>query len=213
MIIFVATLLTAFAMQPDSDAYQLNREGRTLLDQHRYAAAARVFRQAVDRAGSELGPRDPATAMILRNLALAYVHTGNSAAAEQSAKLAYSIIESRFGPADPALTPILNVLAEYYASIGRIGEAQRASEQAVSIGPWAGAHYGVALHNLGALREFSGDFEGAASFYRRAVDVKIETLGAEHPYVALSRAALKRVQRGKHLAARPSSLSLEQAGY
>lgn len=212
MIILVASLLT-LAAQPDIDAYQLNREGRTLLDQHRYAAAARVFRRAADRAESELGPRDPATAMILRNLALAYVQTGNSPAAEQAAKLAYSIIESRFGPADPALTPILNVLAECYASTGRVEESQRASEQAVSIGPWAGAHYGIALHNLGALREFSGDFESAASFYRRAVDVKTETLGAEHPYVALSRAALQRVQRGKYVAARPGPLNLEQAGY
>lgn len=207
MNLFVASLLTVFAIQ-EPDAYRLNREGRNLLDQHRYAAAARVFRQAVNKAGTELGPRDPATAMILRNLALAYVQTGNAAEAEQSAKLAYAIIESRFGAADPGLTPILNVLAECYASKERVGEAQRASEQAVSIGPMAGVHYGIALHNLGALREFSGDLAGAASFYRRAIDVKIETLGAEHPYVALSRAALQRVQHGKYLAMGPIKLAL-----
>jgi tetratricopeptide (TPR) repeat protein len=208
MIILVASLLTAFAIQPDSDAYRLNREGRNLLDQHRYTAAARAFRQAVDRAESELGPRDPATAMMLRNLALAYVHTGNSAAAEESAKLAYSILESRFGAAEPGLTPVLNVLAECYAASGRIAEAQRASEQAVSIGPSAGAHYGTALHNLGALLEYQGDLGGAASLYRRAIDVKIEILGAEHPYVALSKAALRRVERGEHVAAAPVKLEL-----
>jgi tetratricopeptide (TPR) repeat protein len=208
MILFVASLLTAFALQ-DSDAYQLNRDGRNLLDQHRYAAAARVFREAVDKAGAELGPRDPATAMILRNLALAYVQTGNAAEAERTAKLAYAIIESRFGAADPGLTPILNVLAECYASKKRVGEAQRASERAVSIGPLAGVHYGIALHNLGALREFSGDLAGAASFYSRAIEVKSETLGAAHPYVALSRAALQRVRHGKYLAAgRPIRLEL-----
>jgi tetratricopeptide (TPR) repeat protein len=194
MILFVALLISAFTT-PDSDAYRLNREGRKLLDQHRYPAAARVFRRAVERAGSELGPSDPATAMILRNLALAYIQTGNSAGAEHSAKLAYSIIESRFGSSDPGLTPILNVLTECYAATGRTEEALRTAEQAVSIGPWAGAHYGIALHNLGALREFSGDLDGAASFYRRAIEVKTETLGAEHPYVALSRAALRRIQR------------------
>ena len=198
MIILVASLLTAFAIQ-DSDAYRLNREGRILLDQHRYAAAARVFRHAVDRAKADLGPRDPATAMMLRNLALAYIQTGDAAAAEESGKLAYSIIESRFGSADPALTPILNVLAECYASRGRVEEALKASEQAVAIGPSAGAHYGTALHNLGALREFSGDLRAAADFYRRAVDVKTKALGAEHPYVALSRAALRRVQRGEQV--------------
>lgn len=209
MIILVASLLTAFAMQ-DSDAYRLNREGRNLLDQHRYAAAARVFRRAVDRAEADLGPRDPATAMMLRNLALAYIQTGDAAAAERSGKLAYSVIEARLGPADPALTPILNVLTECYASTGRVAEAVSASEQAVAIGPAAGAHYGTALHNLGALREFSGDLQAAANFYRRAIDVKIRVLGAEHPYVALSRAALRRVQHGEQLA---GSIRLERAGY
>lgn len=199
MTIFVASLLTVLAF--DSDSYRLNSEGRTLLDQHQYTAAARVFRRAVDRAESELGPREPATAMMLRNLALAYVHTGDAVGAERSAKAAYSIMESRFGPNDPSLTPVLNVLAECYAATGRVEEAQRASEQAVLLGPSAGVHYGIALHNLGALLEFSGDLGGAASRYRRAIEVKIETLGAEHPYVALSRAALRRVQRGESLAA------------
>jgi tetratricopeptide (TPR) repeat protein len=209
MIILVASLLTAFAIQ-DSDAYRLNREGRHLLEQHHYAAAARVFRHAVDRAEADLGPRDPARAMMLRNLALAYIQTSDAAAAEQSGKLAYSIIESRFGSADPALTPILNVLAECYASTGRIAEALKASEHAVAIGSSAGAHYGTALHNLGTLREFSGDLRAAADFYRRAIDAKIGALGAEHPYVALSRAALRRVQRGEQLA---GSIQLERAGY
>jgi tetratricopeptide (TPR) repeat protein len=208
MIILVVSLLTAFAMQ-DPDAYRLNREGRNLLDQHRYAAAARVFRLAVDKAGNELGADDPATAMMLRNLALAYVQTGDFAAAEQAAKLAYSVIESRFGVADPALTPILNVLAEGYAGSGRIDEAERVSEEAVSIGALAGAHYGIALQNLGALREYSGDFTGAAALYRRAITVKIETLGAAHPYIASSRAALRRVERQRNVA---GTFKLEIAG-
>ena len=142
--------------------------------------------------------------MMLRNLSLAYIQTGDAEAAERTGKLAYSIVESRFGPADPALTPILNVLTECYASTGRVAEALKASEQAVSIGPSAGAHYGTALHNLGALREYSSDFQSAAEFYRRAVDVKIGALGAEHPYVALSRAGLRRARR---------AIKLEHAGY
>src|SRR5277367_6467873 len=100
MILLTASLLSFFTMQPataDSEAYQLNRQGRVLLEQHRYGSAVRAFRRAVERAESEIGPQDPVTAMMRRNLALAYVHTGNSAAAEQFAKLALSIVESRFG--------------------------------------------------------------------------------------------------------------------
>jgi tetratricopeptide (TPR) repeat protein len=198
MIIFIASLLTGFAVQPD--AYQLNSQGRDLLDQHRYAAAVRVFRRAVDKAETGIGPDDPATAMILRNLALAYVQSGDTASAEQTAKLALAIIESRFGRDEPGLTPVLNVLAECYAASGRMAEAQRASQRAVSIGPEAGVHYGIALHNMGALREYSGDAEDAASFYRRAIAVKSEMLGAGHPHVALSKAGLRRVEQRRHLA-------------
>jgi tetratricopeptide (TPR) repeat protein len=200
MTILLASLLTAFAMQPD--AYQLNRTGRDLLDQHRYAAAAHAFRQAAEKADTQIGPQDPATAMILRNLALAYAQTGNSIAAEHTAKRAFSIIESRFGSAEPALTPILNVLAECYASSGRIAEAQRAAERAVEIGPLAGAHYGVALHNLGAIHEYLGDWDGAAAWYRQSIAVKIETLGAAHPYVVLTKQALRRVQQHDSIAVR-----------
>ena len=218
MTILIASLLT-LAIQPsaamDQDAYQLNRQGRELLDRHRYPAAVEVFRLAVDRAVSELGPMDPATAMIRRNLALAYTQTGDSAAAEQSAKLALSAMESRFGPADPGLTPILNVLAECYASSGKIEEAERVSGQAIAIGQSAGVHFGIALHNLGALREFSGDAVGAASFYRRAIVVKTESLGAAHPHVQMSKAALRRVDHGRLISVnqkRPLILELAGSG-
>jgi tetratricopeptide (TPR) repeat protein len=199
MIIFIASVLTVFAIQPGtaSEAYRLNSQGRILLDQHHYSAAVRVFREAVNKAETGIGPDDPATAMILRNLALAYVENGNARSAEQTAKLALSIIESRFGPAEPGLTPVLNVLAECYAASGRVAEAQSISERAVSIGPDAGVHYGIALHNLGALHEYSGDAEGAASFYRRAIAVKSEVLGAGHAHVRFSKAALRRVEQSE----------------
>lgn len=199
MIPLAASFLTFVAMTPaaDSGAYQLNNQGRLLLDQHRYSSAVRVFRRAVDRASSDVGPNDPATAMILRNLALAHLQGGNAQAAEPPVQRALSIMESQFGPSDPSLTPILNVLAECYAATGHIAEALQASERAVSIGPAAGAHYGTALHNLGALREFSGDLDAAATCYRRAVAAKTETLGAGHPYVALSKSALKRVVKSE----------------
>ena len=119
----------------------------------------------------------------------------------QSAKLAYSKIESRFGSDEPGLTPILNVLAECYAASGRVADAEEGfQERAVSLGPLAGVHFGVALQNLGALREYSGDFAGAATLYRRAIDVKVATLGSAHPYVALARAALRRVERQRSVA-------------
>ena len=210
MLTFVASLLILTQQALSPDAYRLNRQGKELLEQRRYAAAARAFEKAVDLADSELGAGDPATAMMLRNLALAQVHGGNLAAAEQTAARALSIMEEKFGMSDPALTPILNVLAECYASGGRIADAQRLSERAVSMGSDAGVHYGIALQNLGAIHEYSGDFVVASSFYRKAIAVKSEALGAAHPHVALSKSALRRVDGSQQIAARSGSLKLEQ---
>ena len=208
MIIPIVSLLTLFAVQPD--ALDLNRQGRDLLDQHRYSAARRVLQQAADNAQADFGPRDPATAMILRNLALAQIESGDPAAAERTARLALSIFESRFGKADAGLVPILNVLAESYVSLGRLGDAQCAEQRAVSIGSAAGTHFGIALHNLGAIREMSGDRADAECLYQRAIAVKIETLGASHPYVLLSKEALHRVQRQDQFAMdRPHMIRLE----
>ena len=209
MITLIASLL-AIRLQTTPDAYQLNHQGKELLDQRRYSAAVAVFRQAVERAESDFRPADPGTAMIRRNLALAYVQTRDLEAGEKAARLALSAMESRFGSADPGLTPILNVLAECYASAGRTEEAERATERAIAIGPLAGVHFGTALHNLGALHEFSGDADGAASFYRRAIGVKTEALGASHPHVQMSRAALRRVEHPRSLSRK--AMNLELAG-
>lgn len=211
MIPFIVSLLIltaqpALPVQPD--AYQLNRHGRELLDQRHYKDAIKIFRQAADRARSELGSKSPATAMILRNLALAYVQDGKISDAEKSAHRAYTIIESQFGSAEPGLTPILNVLAECYASSGRVAEAEEATKNAVAIGPLAGAHFGTALHNMGALDEYSGDLEGAAVYYRRAIEVRLKTLGSTHPFVELSKAALRRVGRGQFIATASAKLDL-----
>ena len=217
MLIPIASLLTVLTFQPDpevmeADAIQLNREGRDLLARHQYIASIRVFKRAVQRAAVDLGPGDPATAMILRNLALAYLQVGDVAAAEPAANLALSIFETRFGTKDVGLTPILNVLAECYASTGRLEVARRITERAIALGEDAGPHYGTALHNLGALHELSGDFEGAASFYTRAIAAKSESMGSAHPHVALSRAALRRVQRREMLSIGPRvPVRLEQA--
>ena len=213
MSIQVASLLIIGTFDSwQGDAYQLNRQGRELLAHHRYQESLRVFRRAADRAVVDLGPGDPATAMILRNLALAYIEAGDAAEAEAPAVLALSIFEAKFGPQDVGLSPILNVLAECYASTGRLQAAERAEQRAISIGADARAHYGTALHNLGAIYELSGDPVGAAAWYFRAITVKTEMLGASHPYVALSKAALKRVERQERLAVAPRhAIRLEQA--
>src|SRR5437763_14681160 len=115
-----------------------------------------IARQALQVASASYGPRHPATAMMLRNLALAFEQAGYHNYATRYAGEALAILQAQFGPADPSLVPALNVLAEAAASEGRYVDAERFARRAVSIGPDAGAHYEIAVHNLTAIRNLGG---------------------------------------------------------
>ena len=150
-------------------------------------------RAAVHVAERTLGAEHPATAMMLRNLALSYEEAGLYNRAETTAKRSLAILEGAFGPTDVSLTPVLNVLTETYAAQGRFTEARRFAMRAVDIGPGAEVHYATALYNAGAVFESLGEMENAREYYKRALSAREAWLGAGHPYVTLTRAAVARV--------------------
>ena len=164
-------------------------------------------RAAVNTAEEAFGPTHPATAMILRNLALAYQQAGLYCRAETTAQRSLAILEAVFGPADVSLTPVLNVLTETYAAQGRYIEARRFAMRAVAIGPDAEAHYATALHNLGAVFENEGKINEAKEYYRRALSAREALLPVGHPHIELTRAALARVS------ANPNTVSLWRSGF
>jgi tetratricopeptide (TPR) repeat protein len=126
-------------------------------------------REAVRAAESSHGPQHPATAMMVRNLALAFAEAGYNNQAEHYAQQALSILEARFGSSDVTLVPALNVLTEAYAAEGRYSEAVRTGMRAVAIGPDAGPHYAVALHNVAAVLERQGKRRQAVDYYARSL--------------------------------------------
>jgi tetratricopeptide (TPR) repeat protein len=128
-----------------------------------------VAREAVRTAEASYGAQHPATAMMVRNLALAFAEAGYSKQAEHYAQQALNILETRFGSSDVSLVPALNVLTEAYAAEGRYSEAVRAGLRAVAIGPEAGPHYAVALHNVAAVLERQGKRKQALEYYARAL--------------------------------------------
>ena len=149
---------------------------------------------AVKTAEKTFGPEHPVTAMMLRNLALSYEEAGLYDQAEVTAKQSLAILEAVFGAADVSLTPSLNVLTETYVAEGRYRDARRVAMRAVEIGPDAEAHYATALHNLGAVFESVGRFDEAREYYQRALAAREMWLTANHPHVAMTRAALKRME-------------------
>ena len=152
MYLMSFTLVTALAAA-QSTPYQLNDTVKRLLSAGENSAAVGVARQAASSAEVKLGPADPATAMMLRNLALAYLGISETGRAEASAKRALAILEARFSSSDVSLVPVLNVLTETYTAEGRFDDACAVAERAVGIGPDAGPHYAIARHNLKAITQ------------------------------------------------------------
>lgn len=165
--------------------------------QGRNVAEIRSARQAVDAATATFGPEHPATAMMLRNLALAMEQGGYYGESESYAKRSLTILEATFGSSDVSLVPALNVLVETYAVQGRLGEAKRLALRAVAIGPDAGPHYATALHNLAAVMAAEGKTNEAAEFFRQA-------MAAGHPYEEGTQGLLSRAaKRNRRLALVP----------
>lgn len=156
--------------------------------------SVRTARIALENASATYGPQHPATAMMLRNLALAFEQSGFHNLAVTYAGQSISILETRFGPKDPSLVPALNVLSEALASESRYAEAETVARRAVAIGPDAATHYATALQNLGGILEMQGKLQAAASAYRQALAARESLLPAGHPHTELTRAALLRVE-------------------
>ena len=128
-----------------------------------------VARQAMQEAEATYGSQHPATAMMIRNFALALAEAGYNNQAEHYARQSLEILEARFGAKDVSLVPVLNVLTETYAAEGRYTEAARTGLRAVAIGPDAGPHYAVALHNVAAVLEHQGKRKDASVYYARSL--------------------------------------------
>jgi tetratricopeptide (TPR) repeat protein len=126
-------------------------------------------REAVRAAEASYGSQHPATAMMIRNLALAFAEAEYNHQAEHYAGQALVILETRFGATDVSLVPALNVLTEAYAAEGRYTEAVRTGLRAVAIGPAAGPHYAVALHNVAAVLTQQGKRREATDYYKRSL--------------------------------------------
>jgi tetratricopeptide (TPR) repeat protein len=159
-------------------------------------------REAVRESTAALGADHPATAFMLRNLALAFEEGGYPNHAEYYAQRSLGILEAKFGPKDVSLVPALNVLTEAYAAQSRFSEGRTIAMRAVAIGPDAGPHYATALHNLAAMFQGEGKFKEAAEYYRRALSMREALLPPGHPYIQLTRAALQKVERAGRLSAR-----------
>jgi len=184
----------------------LNDNGREMLDQGKPVEAAMQFHDAAIDAERTLGHDHPATAMVLRNLALAYSGEGLYRKSEAAALESLRILEVSFGKNDDALVPTLNVLGEALIGQHRLTEAGRVLKRAVAIDA-PGPHGATALHNLGALYQMEGNLPAAKALYKEALARRVALLGADHPVCAATREAIAGLQgRRRNTAVAASSI-------
>ncbi|MBI4907448.1 MAG: tetratricopeptide repeat protein [Acidobacteria bacterium] len=182
--------------------YLWNDAGSQALDQRRYTDAAVAYRQAIDAAVTALPHNDPQTAMLWRNLSIAYAAEGMHRKAEDAAQRSLRILETRFGPADPSLVPSLNALGAALAGAGRFTEARYVFERAVELN-LAGPHGATAIHNLGAMAHQDGRTDKARKLYHEAFRRRALLLGEDHPATIATHSALISLQgKGKSALAR-----------
>jgi tetratricopeptide (TPR) repeat protein len=174
----------------------------TLLLFARYLPAADAIqkaRESLQMAEDKYGPDHPATAMMMRELALAFERSGYPNYAEQYALRSLAALEERLGANDFNLVPVLNVLAEAYAAQGRNTEALGTQMRAVAIGPAAGPHYGTALHNAAELLVRDGKLSQAEEMFGKALAAREATLPPGHPFIEATRKELQRVRKALRL--------------
>jgi tetratricopeptide (TPR) repeat protein len=180
-IIFASSLTIAQA-----NAQQLNDNAKAFLAAGDTSRAVVALEQALASAEAGFGADHPATAMIVRNLALAYANAGQLPRAEKLAIRAITVLEARFGRDDVSIVPALNVLGETLIYEGRLREALPVLERAVAFGPGAGAHYTTALQNLGAALELQGDGGSAQRYYTLAAAERGRLLGSDRSFARLA---------------------------
>jgi tetratricopeptide (TPR) repeat protein len=134
------------------------------------------------RMALEYGMDDPATAMILGNLASTELALGRYEVAEGLANQAIALLDRTAGPSSVLLVPSLNTLSSVYIETQRYAEAVALLKRAVRLGSRdAGAHYATSLHNLGAVYHLTGRLDRAAKLYDQALRIRLRLFGPDDP--------------------------------
>ena len=157
---------------------QANRQFR----EGRFEEAGQTYRLALEVVERQYGPDDPATAMILGNIAGTEHALGRDTAAEGLARSAIAQLEKVVGPASVLLVPSLNTLGGVYIDARRYDEAEAVFKRAIHLGSReGGAHYATSLHNLAAVYHLKGRAGQAAKFCDKALRIRLALFGPDDP--------------------------------
>lgn len=168
----------------------------------RFEAAEAAARQAIDLRTTGLGPADPFTADALNQLANALTAQGRYAEAEPVFRRALSAYETAYGVDSELVALTLSNLGNLLRRVGRFESAEAAYRAAVTIAGRMGDPVLLAqcLTNLGWHLHVVGRGGDAEPVFRQALDLAMQAIGADHPFIGVARAnlAVSLTDQGRH---------------
>jgi tetratricopeptide (TPR) repeat protein len=164
-------------------AESLNDTAFVYLDLYRYEDAEPLFRRAVEICNGTLPQDDPQRALHLNNLGHLYVRMGRCARAMPLLKKAEEITQGASADYLYMRAVVLNSLAELHLKMGNLTEAESECRRSLSIRQKIGNPEKLARSfvTLGEIQGKQGNHKTAEDSFIRALRLKSEVHGIEHP--------------------------------
>jgi eukaryotic-like serine/threonine-protein kinase len=162
--------------------------GETLRRMGEYERALDVYARSLDKARELTGPRHPAVATLLNNMAAVHQELGQSAQAFELLRQALELRTEAFGRQHPTVVATLANLGRNESDVGRHEEALELLGEALELQLTTGGRTQIMtsniLNNLGVAHAGLRNFGEAIDFYEQALEVKEHLHGKEHPELA-----------------------------
>ena len=143
----------------------------------------------------DLSPRDAAEMDGLCRRAIALRDQAHYREAEVLLRRALAVADEGAESHDPRICPVLNELGVLYKYMGRFDEAGQVYHRALAVAAGRAGHpddatMATLYHNLGGLEHARERYAAGEPYARRAVAIREQLLGPNHPEVAADLAAL-----------------------
>lgn len=153
-----------------ADTLQL--QGQVALAQRKFADARDLFGAAMEIAERVWGDDHPKLRVLWNNLAFAHEGLLDEAARLKAYTRALGISRRVWGPAHHFTATDLDNLGVFQAERARLAEAERLQTEALRIRKTSGAaakDLASSYHNLGALKQLTGEFSAARRYLEQAL--------------------------------------------
>jgi serine/threonine-protein kinase len=162
--------------------------GELLLERAEFAGAEETFREMVNLESARRRPDPVLVAGGVRQLGIALHRDGRREQAAAELEKALKLYGTVYGQEHAETAHVMSDLAAAYRAQQKHPEAQRNLISALALHEkWCGSHSEEALHDLRELAESlaeSGDIDGAASRFERALTITEQAVGGDRDQLA-----------------------------